>query len=168
MVVEVLFLDIDGVLNSWQSAYWALRKSKGRLSSQLCPIAVSNLDELMVKNPALKIVISSTWRSLYPLQELKEILKDQGFENPHRIIGYTPEFPFKDRYFEIKAWIDQNPTVQKYLILDDKPVLNANHRDYSVAQACTLLIDGTVGFNWRNLYEANDYFGGEQLGVCLM
>jgi hypothetical protein len=165
--IQVLFLDIDGVLNSWQSAYLQVRRGK-KGNTELCPIALSNLSELMVKNPELKIVVSSTWRLFHTIVELKDILTKQGFEHADRIIGYTPEL-MGERIHEINKWLEECPDkVVKYLILDDNQVAPEGSEERIEADNNMILTKQHTGFDWYDLLKANDHFGGAGLGICLM
>ena len=63
--MKVLFLDIDGVLNSVEFSQKQVRRSLLADTSQIDPVACSKINNLVKTVPDLKIVISSTWR-LYP------------------------------------------------------------------------------------------------------
>lgn len=68
--MKLIFLDIDGVLNSEQSqcmyyhhkAWIESKLGKGSKTRELCPISISNLDYLMRETPDARVVISSSWR----------------------------------------------------------------------------------------------------------
>lgn len=76
--MKLIFLDMDGVMNSVQSAIfyhdfmqlpnsWFKEVWRGKSESigyrgEICPYAVSNLRNLLEDFPETKIVISSTWR----------------------------------------------------------------------------------------------------------
>lgn len=122
--MKVLFLDIDGVLNSEQSAiYWNRQgKDNGGLSrgnTYYCPIAVSNLQSILEEIPDLKIVVSSTWRLGETVESMQELLfKSAGIEK-HRVIGLTPALP-GERGDEIQNWLDNSsPSVERFVIVDD-------------------------------------------------
>jgi hypothetical protein len=169
--LKVLFLDIDGVLNSWQSAYWQNRHGK-KGPEILCPIALSNLDELMLKNPDLKIVISSTWKRYHSRFELTELFFSQGFKHRSRIIGCTPDLNrSEERWDEIESWMKvrkEEIEIDKFLILDDNPVVNPGHPFEMEILANMIQTDPKVGFSWWDLLTANQHFEGSNLGVCLM
>lgn len=113
-----LFLDIDGVLNSAQSAIMYAREwnNKGRpqgrslLSKnnwEFCPIAVSNLQFIFEKIPDLKVVISSTWRYGETLQYFKDMFKTLNLPEDS-VISMTPRLNGPPRGLEIQQWLDEN------------------------------------------------------------
>lgn len=131
--MKIVFLDIDGVLNSYQSStFWHNKRDqqkwenelyddwKGSLKEYLAlefdPIAISNLEELMRRVPEAKIVISSTWRYGETVESLKKIFHCFPLIS-NAIIDKTPTGG-KIRGDEINAWILSNQ-VDKYVILDD-------------------------------------------------
>lgn len=110
--MKVVFLDIDGVMNT--SETWGLREEEG-ISSECC----LNLNYI-IENTDAHVVISSSWRLGYTLDELKHILGLKGFQYSDRIIDKTPVK--RDTYlrgYEIQAWLDEHPEVTSFVILDD-------------------------------------------------
>lgn len=119
--LEVLFLDIDGVLNSASSAvyYNRLWKNgnkvrKGYAKENFDLMAVSNLRNILETFPNLKIVVSSTWR----LSGYEKVKEDLFFINPKRIIDITPATRRSHRGTEIGMWL-KGKKVKRYVILDD-------------------------------------------------
>jgi HAD domain in Swiss Army Knife RNA repair proteins len=118
MTSPILFLDIDGVMNTTASC---LRNRSGLVFTRS---AVEALGEI-VQTSDCRIVISSTRRSA-GLGALKD-----NFENNHmadiskRIVAATPRFTDFDtddwREDEIAAWLADFHVTEKYAILDDKP-----------------------------------------------
>ena len=106
--MKVIFLDIDGVLNNLASLAEGVH---------MVPEKAILLRRLIEATGA-KVVISSTWRMLYDLRELGEILRLAGCWNGAPI-DRTPELR-GSRGTEIQAWLDSGVTnVESYLILDD-------------------------------------------------
>lgn len=107
--MKIIFLDIDGVLNTGASTLYNLREfpedSSRENRAKFDPMACSNLNYLLETFPESKIVISSTWRKLKSLDELKEIFRMNKI-HPDKIIGVTPSLG--DRVKEIHAWCDEN------------------------------------------------------------
>lgn len=107
--MKVLFLDIDGVLNS---------ASTMKHGVHLCNKRIVMLSRLC-KELDLKVVISSSWREIYDLRELKELLHRTGFGGIPRVIDVTGNDTRGNRGTEIKAWLDAHPEVVQYAIIDD-------------------------------------------------
>lgn len=108
--MKILFLDIDGVLNSASVLH-----QKGR-GDAICEKMVARVNQI-IEATGCKIVISSTWRLLHKIDQLKQILITYGLLDV--IIDYTPHFEYQRiRGDEIQAWLDKNP-VNKFVILDD-------------------------------------------------
>lgn len=112
--MKVLFLDIDGVLNTFRTnlVYGAVLGRDIDAKDKLDPLAMDFLKLLIDNNVA--IVVSSTWRLGRTVSELTDIL---GM----KIHDKTCSFPFPGsvRGDEIKIWLDSNPGVSNYCILDD-------------------------------------------------
>jgi hypothetical protein len=126
--MKLIFLDIDGVLNSdrffaeAQPARWGI--------GHIDPGAVGRVEELARRTGA-HIVISSAWRHAYPVADLRVILRVAGLEA--RIVGATPDLDDGGpdglvRAAEITAWLEGHALraehgfaelVERYVILDD-------------------------------------------------
>jgi hypothetical protein len=109
--MRVIFLDIDGVLNSKRF----IRANKNVIQSQtslfergaaeLDPAAVKLMSDFATEMEA-EVVISSSWRRLHKLSEICSMLKLAGWK-ARMPIGVTPED--KDRGFrgdEVRMWLD--------------------------------------------------------------
>lgn len=117
--MKVIFLDIDGVLNS--PATWALKELNDPLNKGVDQIDYSMLGLLsrIVSRTNAKIVISSTWRKIHSLDEIHDMFVARGWQHPRdTIIDRTPSSSHGFRGEEIKSWLD-NHEVQDYIILDD-------------------------------------------------
>lgn len=109
--MKVIFLDIDGVLNTPPLA--ALRED-----AALCPERVARLEELCARTGAV-LVLSSTWRRLYGLSDIRGWLVEKGLSRG-RLIDRTPVLPGRYRGEEIAAWLESvGPRVKTFVILDD-------------------------------------------------
>lgn len=116
--MKVLFLDIDGVLNSEE---WALKKYQegitGALQSEFDVEAVRHLNSIIEKSQA-KVVISSSWRLIHELEYIVEMLRKFGFKGD--VIGKTPRSKMSGwRGNDIRRWLNEHPEVHRFAILDD-------------------------------------------------
>lgn len=142
--MRLLFLDVDGVLNSrnWITSprrptpeqsevqFPGGRHVRHALRS-LDPLAVAAVNELVTRSEA-RVVISSSWRTMWPLDKLAYFLRFHGFQ--HHLLGATPDlvetmadttlFGGGGRGNEIKTWLGLLPWVapESYLVLDDDHV----------------------------------------------
>lgn len=117
---KIIFLDIDGVLNS-MDYFEKAKDCKGY--TEINPEKVKLLKEIIDRTGA-QIVLSSTWRDLaqrenepeHPMYTyLTDTLKEYGME----IIDHTP-YIGQDRPKEIRAWLDnQQDKDVRFVSLDD-------------------------------------------------
>lgn len=128
--MKIIFLDIDGVLNSMQYFIRTEEERKGIVltpkrdtvkfwSAMFDPDAVKLLNIAIEKSGA-KVVLSSSWRNCHPLSEIRGFLKHHGFIG--EIIDKTPQrapAPPYRRGNEIQAWLTEHPEVEKFVIIDD-------------------------------------------------
>ena len=129
---KVLFLDIDGVLNTkWWYTQMDKNTPKDKYGYAFDPIAVANLKKILDETGA-DIVISSSWTCM-GLSQLEEMWEERGL--PGKIIGITPNSVsdelllnadidnmelFHIRGTEIREWLMKNSkSVSNYAILDD-------------------------------------------------
>lgn len=107
--MNVIFLDIDGVLNNIASAADGV---------DLIPEKVVLLRHACQQTNA-SIVISSSWRKLYDLDIIRVLLYRAGIRTVP-IIGRTPNSSSGHRGQEIKKFMDDWPgAITNYVILDD-------------------------------------------------
>lgn len=104
--INVLFLDVDGVVNSSKTAQMA--DSFFGIDPYLAFLIGNMVDDL-----DLKVVLSSSWRNS---EEGVRIIK----EKVCAIMDVTPNIRGASiRGDEIKLWLDKHPEVEKYAIIDD-------------------------------------------------
>jgi hypothetical protein len=112
--VKVIFLDIDGVINSMSGLY--MRGGQSVMDLYVEHIQV--LKWILDKTDA-RIVISSTWRIGMTVEELKRMFYNYGLPSRY-IIDKTPRFTGEQRGFEIKHWLDNcDVDVESFVVLDD-------------------------------------------------
>ena len=110
---RIVFLDIDGVLNSIETILGPESEIRaGILDSQL----VGRLNRILSATGAA-VVVSSTWRELFDVRELQRRLESYGFSG--LILGTTPIRADNDREAEILAWLERHGPV-RFVILDDR------------------------------------------------
>lgn len=147
----ILFLDIDGVMNS--ADWWRRRpptpeglsdSSDGAgnrdrwVRRNIDPVAVGRLERIRVET-ACHFVLSSSWRAMLPLVVMNHYLREVGGFNG-LLVGATPEIdngigplPIRNpdrppglwsRGEEIQIWLDVWPAgvVTSYVILDDDEI----------------------------------------------
>jgi hypothetical protein len=129
---KVIFLDIDGVLNTgWWYTQMDRNTPKDKYGYAFDPNAVANLKKILDESGA-EIVISSSWKS-FGLSELEEMWQDRRL--PGKLIGITPNSVsdemllnadldhmelFSIRGMEIKEWLAKHGKhVTHYAIIDD-------------------------------------------------
>lgn len=120
MANSLVFLDIDGVVNTLQINRDLKTKYYTEYDRRVGNIqAVLWLNKLCLEQEA-DIVISSTWR--HAGQDIcEECLRNSGLDPRIRIIGITPTTAATDtRGKEIRLWLKQhNRLDDNYVILDD-------------------------------------------------
>jgi len=187
----ILFLDIDGVLNNrrfWKSSFrkplsrqcdeayyqWQLagRPRNGNVRDVYCnlqgltdidPRNVKHLNDLAERTCA-RIVVSSTWRKSFTLEELRNLLSQRGLRQPQRVISvtgilwggfdYTPDQTGHiQRGMEIEQWLLTHlPRAEMletpFIILDD-------HSDFGRLRAVHLrTASSTGGFHDKHVRKA--------------
>lgn len=123
-MTNIIFLDIDGVLNT--EAHLRRQKQTGNISNRnWSPIACRHIS-LLCKQFDARIVVSSTWRYSHTTDELREIFADNNID-PELVIGVTPDLMQEKqpqlfcRGDEIRLWLEENE-YHTYVIIDDLPV----------------------------------------------
>ncbi|MCD9584774.1 HAD domain-containing protein [Tenacibaculum maritimum] len=126
--MKIIFLDIDGVLNSrvWYNSneYKTMGTSIKRYFDPKC---VQLLNNITLETGA-KIVVSSSWRVTRSLVQLQDLFKLIGITG--KVYGKTQDLSLYEtdsknlRGLEIKDWITTNEKRIKspiqYIILDDE------------------------------------------------
>ncbi len=134
--VKVLFLDIDGVLNSieWCKAgngFGGPPRRKGKSTKERlrwCPDMVKRLRRV-IETTGASIVISSSWRGYGAgaVRKWRAMFNVYGWRNAP-VIGETPDvcqthggiYIAMKRGHEVDAWIKAHPhVVEQYVCIDD-------------------------------------------------
>lgn len=116
--MKVIFLDIDGVLNS--------EKYDAERSADDGNIDITRLDILkrVTDKTGALIVLTSTWRKMWEKDrsqiseqgmELERVFSSAGLE----IYDKTPVLSWRSD--EIKAWLEERNDIESFVIIDDMP-----------------------------------------------
>jgi hypothetical protein len=105
--MKVLFLDIDGVVRK-------ITRQRHHGLFGIDPRLAEIVRNVVLAVPGLKVVLSSSWRCLKDGRSLIEKKVVPCFD-------ITPLFDEEDdvRGYEIQAWLELHPEVDRYAILDD-------------------------------------------------
>lgn len=151
MRMRLLFLDVDGVINSdaWYDQYLSAGERIPR--PPIDPVAVARLDQI-VRETGAHIVLSTSWRLGYP--ELPRWLVERGCSGV--FVGVTPDLWPRDRGHEIAMWLNETSRkgvpIRNVCILDDNAdmasltpwLVQTDHRvglqDHDVDRAVALLL----------------------------
>lgn len=111
--MNVLFLDVDGVLNNEAAFIRHSKEDKGELSMWVLDDECVQLLKEVVQETGCKLVLSSTWRKH---EDAIKVLESKGL----KFIGKTKSLP-GIRGLEIERWLKDNEhlRIEKFAILDD-------------------------------------------------
>jgi len=128
--MKVIFLDIDGVLNSFKKLSdpglphqaWCPDSMKERgIELEVFPKHIKRVNRI-VRETGAKIILSSSWRIGYLADYADVIIYLHNMGLNGFILGRTPNSPeLTTRGREIEAWFEQHPEeqVDSFVILDD-------------------------------------------------
>ena len=109
--MRIIFLDIDGVLNTWGHDNATYLKYQSHCDSQL----LKNLETILDEFEDARIVISSSWG-----WEAVELFKENDFAHTSRVIDITPREK-RWRGEQIKQWLDEHlNVVDNYVVIEDE------------------------------------------------
>ncbi len=126
--MNVIFLDVDGVLNDQDLIFEKYKTQELEISRDKLLL----LKEIIISNDDTKVVLSSSWRigllrkngkivadTTYH-KEFLELLEEYGIE----IYDITPSM--MNRTEEIRYYLDNNKDIDGYVVLDDDLVDDEN------------------------------------------
>lgn len=155
MTGPVIFLDIDGVLNSERTCLafdgypWAPMPDTGYEECnwhKFDDVAIGLLRRVVAKTGAV-CVLSSSWRVGLGDDDLNALATRLGVP----IIGCTrPTLAREKRGEQIRDWLAENPLVTAYAILDDDADMLEEQKPYFV-QTCHR--NGFTIENYMRLFE---------------
>lgn len=139
--MKVLFLDIDGVLNSRRSAeaFGGYPHSFNIDQMAMFDKTALALIRKVVRKTRCAVVLSSSWRI-----GMEPVDTAAGLDLP--IIDHTPVSweQGRKRGDEIKQWLAANPEVTKYAIVDDDSDMLDEQKPFFVKT------DHINGLSWEN------------------
>jgi hypothetical protein len=115
MQLDILFLDIDGVLNPDKE------KSASAFSSE----CVAQLKRFFAAQPHTKVVFSTSWRLGFPFFVLGWLWRHHDLPL-QAVVGRTPVIAEDQRGQEVRKWLEDAPTlhlgcnIRRYAALDDE------------------------------------------------
>jgi hypothetical protein len=170
---NIIFLDIDGVLNcdifyreSYKSAKKKLKKAVKKneidsleyYKSQICSNRVALLNQLCIDTNAV-IVVSSSWRNNKTVEELQTILNNSGAT--FTVIDKTPYTGY-ERGTEISKWLNENIKPEtygcqsydfyQYAIIDDDSDMLLNQQQHFFQT------DSYSGLTYNTCYRIKRFF----------
>lgn len=159
---NIIFLDIDGVLNfqlHYESeqfkAYKQLEKDdKDRLKYQLSQISTERVQWLnsLCKETNSVIVVSSTWRLGKTVEELQHLFDAAG--GTFKVLDKTGHDPCRVRGVEIQQWLNEN--CMKYF--------GVNYYDFY--RYAIIDDDSDMLLNQANHFFQTDSFSGLTPNIC--
>lgn len=130
MSEAVLFLDIDGVVNSaeWAAAGHMRCLGAEHNADHFAPHLCARLERVLAAT-GCAVVLSSSWRVTHSEGYIEELLRGAGATSA-RLIGATPTWrtvgagrivgAYERRGAEIQAWLDAHPDpARTFAIVDD-------------------------------------------------
>lgn len=145
--MNVIFLDIDGVLRTHKSDLEWLKKLNAPIPEKryrkFSPKSVSNINFIHTLIRC-KVVITSNWKLYYSLDELKQIFREQGIQP--EVIDKTGISTSRGE--EILEWLSLNDGIENWVVIDDQ-VKDLSSIDSSRIVKC----DFSVGFEDDSLVD---------------
>ena len=170
--MKVLFLDIDGVLNSENWFAYRIYCVKNNMVNILMNFvdtddrnikhkltmlddrAIANLNRI-IEETGCKVVLSSSWRSSIESENIftQNLLKLKGFK--YEFYDVTPRLWFSDfsirRGEEIKFWLDKESEkheIESFVILDDDSDMLPEQMNNFIH------VDSNIGLTYKDVCKA--------------
>lgn len=161
-MARVIFLDIDGVLNS---NFGNDQPQKEISDGTFVDEEKIELFALLVKKTNAKIILHSGWRFWFdskfkPLCKEAENLSELLNKNGLQIDGFTPDLTTEEirktkkfslvKADEILSWLNVHENITEWVVLDDLDLHNAQIKQHQVKP------DPTVGLTSENIRQAEE------------
>lgn len=130
--LTLLFLDFDGVLNT-DSHIYNLRKEDKPVNDEYGPVfdpcAAEALKLIIESIEDVRIIITSSWRYMYSLSDLKEMWQKRGL--PGKIFGILPTDSLcETRGEEITEYLSGKWKGTNYVIIDDEDSYSESQKSH--------------------------------------
>lgn len=153
--MNVIFLDVDGVLNilspSYNTTYYRPDGSVKWMDDHL----VQRLNYLIKKTSA-KVVISSSWRG--DMEDLKEQLIKNGFIHWDQVIGAT-SYNHRWRGDQIQEYLDSNPSIKNFVVLEDEIEDVCGEKCSAISREKVVEVDMKNGLSDQDITLAQNILG---------
>ena len=112
-MMKVIFLDVDGVLNSDEYFDRIENLNVQGIENEIDVNKIKLLKRAIDETKS-KVVLTSSWRYTRKAKSLKDLLSNYEI--------YVDSTPFinNNRGLEIKKWLSDNTSIEDYVILDDE------------------------------------------------
>ena len=147
--MNIIFLDIDGVLNSYRTV-----AASGGYPHDFQPWSMDRFDPVAIKlvkslclESLASVVLSSSWKHEFTAKEVAD-----GLDLP--VIDVTPNLP-DVRGHEIQAWLNAHTGVKNYVILDDCGDMLESQKDHFVQTK------HAEGLSYENYCKASEILKGK-------
>lgn len=138
---RLLFLDFDGVMHPFRCG----------VGQYFCHLEL--LEAWLRQRPSVDVVISSSWREVHPLNEMRSYFSQ---DIQRRIVGATPQLNFAERHLEVTRWLEEHGATgegreadegraQVWAVLDDQAEL------FPPNTARLVVCDGRIGLTLHDL-----------------
>jgi hypothetical protein len=152
MFDKVIFLDIDGVMNSVGSPF----DDRRGVTSFLAPGNIEVLNQIVRATGAV-VVVTSTWRLTMSIEQLRAHFADSGCVA--EVVDITPDLDAYRRDRKIRAWLTaQRQPPRRYVILDDD-------REMDDLPGRLVRTDQMVGLSPRELPQVLALLGEERAAL---
>jgi hypothetical protein len=153
---RIVFLDVDGVLNSidWQHELHEQGKRKDMHPDDLiCPEMMERLNRIVEVGKA-DVVVSSAWRTGRRVGELQALFERHGFRG--RIAGKTGHGFNGERGMQVLNWLELTGNEDAtFIVIDDEM------SDLGRVLRCLVKTDGKTGLQDEHVLESVRLLKGE-------
>lgn len=153
--MKIIFLDVDGVLNSLGNIEYSGRIPLDKRCFKLLSKIVKETNALIVLHSGWRFWFDDDMCPMTPeAEEFIELFSEYGLKLHDKTPDFCTEEIKKTRKFglvkakEIFAWLDMHQDVEKYIVLED---LDLNNDEINRHQVTT---DGTKGLSDENVRQA--------------